>query len=414
MTKKTLLGRGAVGAVLALMAGAAQAQETTTTWSGAPRFQNESLTFKVRGRVFLDYVHQSVDGGATGPIGVGDFDASNSRVRTARLGVEGTWNANWAYKAEVSLASGGGQNAQWEDLILEYKPDDFSSIMIGNFKTVGLENITSSRYITFMERGAFADVFDIGRVLNVAYRRNGQNWTAIAAVQGDSINDPDIGVGQETLGVNGRLTYAPIDAENTKLHLGVWARRRDSGDDSAFTYQTRNNTNFGARYTSSGGVGQTDTTIGLEGALVHKRVSLQAEWGNASVERRTGAPDGDVQAGYAFVSWFPTGESRRYEANKGEFNRVKILNPVTVGGIGAVELALRYDFADVEDLRAPGAAAGVMPQAGTYQAVTAGANWYPFPYARFMANYTMAENDAPVAAFDADVQTFQVRAQFDF
>ena len=59
------------------------------------------------------------------------LDSQLTRLRTARLGVEGTWNANWAYKAEASF--GAGNSVQWEDLILEYKPGDFSSIMLGAF-----------------------------------------------------------------------------------------------------------------------------------------------------------------------------------------------------------------------------------------------------------------------------------------
>ena len=54
--KLALTSGAALGAVLAitLSAGTAQAQDTTTTWKGAPQFQNDTLTFKVRGRVYMD------------------------------------------------------------------------------------------------------------------------------------------------------------------------------------------------------------------------------------------------------------------------------------------------------------------------------------------------------------------------
>jgi phosphate-selective porin OprO/OprP len=91
----------------------------------------------------------------------------------------------------------------------------------------------------------------------------------------------------------------------------------------------------------------------------------------------------------------------------GEFGRVSIREPLTRGGMGAVELAVRYDAADLTEF------AGVAT-AGEYSAVTVGATWYPFPYVRFMANYTDSKNEAQVAASDVDVQTLQVRAQFDF
>jgi phosphate-selective porin OprO/OprP len=43
-----------------------------------------------------------------------------------------------------------------------------------------------------------------------------------------------------------------------------------------------------------------------------------------------------------------------------------------------------------------------------------GANWYPHPYVRFMANYTKSENDNKAIGADVDVDTLQFRAQFDF
>lgn len=405
-TKTTLVCGSALGALMALaLASGAQAQETTTAWKGAPQFQNDSLTFKVRGRVYMDLVSQEVDR-ETGA----DFSSQVSRVRTARLGVEGTWNSNWAYKAEASLSSGGG-TTQWEDLILEYKPNDTTSIMVGNFKTVSLENISSSRYITFMERGAFNDVIDAGRVMNVMAKVNGENWTAQAAISGDSLNSADPTVvgtagGSEQISINARATWAPINNDTQTLHLGIWGRQRDRGDQGGFTYQVRNNSNYGSRYVTTGAIGDSDTMIGLEGLYIHGPFSVQAEYANIDISRLTGV-DQSGKSYYVSASWFVTGEKRNMEVKKGELGRTKILNPVTAAGWGALELAARYDNTDLTDI------SGVTT-AGEYSAWTLGANWYPFPYVRFMANYTKAQNDNPAVGGDVDVDTVQFRAQFDF
>jgi phosphate-selective porin OprO/OprP len=85
---------------------------------------------------------------------------------------------------------------------------------------------------------------------------------------------------------------------------------------------------------------------------------------------------------------------------------------VTEGGPGGVELALRYDYADLSDAHVPGVAATA--PAGEYTGVTLGVNWYPITYVRFMANYTRGDNDNPGSASDAKTDTFQMRAQFDF
>ncbi|WP_340646059.1 porin [Phenylobacterium sp.] len=404
MTFKTSLCAGAALSVAMLAAGAASAQDTSTAWKGAPQWTNDTLTFKVRGRVYEDFVSQSVDR-QTGA----DFDANVTRLRTARLGVEGTWNANWAYKAEAAISSGGG-STQWEDLILEYKPTDNISILAGNFKTVALENISSSRYITFMERGPFNDVLDVGRVMNVQVKANGQNWTAAVAVSGDSLNaaDPTATAtgGSETLGVNGRATFTPINEDTQKLHLGAWARYRDRQDQANFNYQARNNTNYGARYISTGAVGVSDRMVGVEGLYIHGPFSIQAEYARADVDRLAGLSS-DFRTYYVAGSFFVTGDMRNLDVKKGELGRTKILNPVTSGGYGALELAVRYDNVDLTNFKIPATA-------GEYTAWTVGANWYPHPYVRFMANYSKSKNDNVAVGADVDVDTLQFRAQFDF
>lgn len=408
MQKTTLLGAACVGVLTLAMGATAQAQDTTTSWKGAPQFQNDSLTFKVRGRVYMDVVSQQVDR-AVGD----DFESQVSRVRTARLGVEGAWNQNWGYKAEASIASGGG-TTQWEDLILEYKPNDNTSLMVGNFKTLSFENVSSSRYTTFMERGAFNDVIDAGRVMHAAVKLNGENWTFTGALSGDSINSPDPTVtgtagGSEQSAVNARATWVPVNGDTTKLHLGIWGRKRDRNDATAFNYQVRNNSNYGSRYVSSGALGDADTMIGLEGLFIAGPISVQGEYADIDIDRTAGN-GGSANAYYAAVSWFPTGEMRNLDVKKGELGRTKILNPVTAGGFGAVELALRYDSVDLTDTSPTPVAT-----AGEYTAWTAGANWYPFPYVRFMLNYTKAQNEnIGVTTNDVDVDTLQARFQFDF
>lgn len=405
MRHHTLTAAAALAAAIALAAGAAQAQDTapvtTITWKGAPQFQWGEFTFKPRGRVFFDYVSQDVDR-AVGT----DFSASESRLRTARVGVQGTFTSQWAYVAEVSIGNG---DATWDDLALTWSPTDHTEIKIGNYKSLSLENMTSSRYTTFMERGPFNDLIDAGRVMTLSARTGGDNWSIAGGVHGDSINDASV-TGDEQTGLFVRGHIAPVVSDDVNVHLGAWARVRDRKDDSPYRYRVRNNTNYGDRYTDAGssplGAGDGDTTIGLEAAGVWRSVSLQGEWTSVNADL-TGGGEAEAQGYYVMASFFPTGEQRNYDAGDGEFGRVKIRRSVTEGGPGAVELGVRYDNVDLTDF------AGVTT-AGQYTAVTVGATWYPFPYVRFMANYTDANNDAQVAAADVDVKTLQFRGQFDF
>jgi phosphate-selective porin OprO/OprP len=400
----SLLAGAALAVLVSLTAGSALAQDArpAPAWSGAPEYKWGDFTLKFRGRVFADYVEQDVDR-AVGA----DFTASEDRFRTARIGVQGSFGDQWTYVAEANFIDG---ESNWEDLYVQYSPRDHTAFTVGNFKSLSLENVTSGRFTTFMERGPFNDLIDAGRVMTLAARTGGDNWSVTGGVHGDSVTEGAPGDGDEQRGVLARAHFAPVVSGDTKIHLGVWARDRDRRDDTAFRYRVRNNTNFGDRYTDAGssslGAGDGDTAIGLEAAAVWRSFSVQGEWATIDADL-TGGGSARASGYYVFASVFPTGERRNYKPADGKFDRVGIREPLNRGGMGAVELAVRYDAADLTGF------AGVA-RAGEYSAVTVGATWYPLSHVRFMANYTDAENKAQVAAPDVDVQTLQFRAQFDF
>lgn len=412
-------------AALVMGAGAAQAQETATAWKGAPQFTNDSSTFKVRGRILVDAVMQDIDREGAGI----DYSTRNIRGRQVFLGVEGSLNNYFYYKAEGGAVNGGAWG--WDDVVIEFKPNDPTSIMVGNIKVAGLENLTSTRFTTFMDRGPYGDFGVDSYLLGGVVKYAGLNYSIAAGVQGASLNSTDIttataGNGddvQERLTYTVRGHYAPIDSDTTKLHLGASLRYRDGGSE-LFGYSARPNTAVSTvTPLNTGNVADADTTWAAEFAVVHNSWSAQAEYSDIKFERFCAStltapqctalgPDGDLKVGYAFVSWWPTGDMRNYDAKKGEFGRPKILNPITAGGWGGVELAVRYDFADMSEAR--NVAAGSPADAGEYTAWTLGANYYPHPYVRLMANYTKGEVDHFTAGRDFDVDTLQFRAQLDF
>ncbi|WP_421933215.1 OprO/OprP family phosphate-selective porin [Phenylobacterium sp.] len=423
MTFKTSLCAGMALSVAMLAAGAASAQDTTTAWKGAPQWTNDDVQFKVRGRLLIDYVYQDVKRDAP----LADYKTSNVRGRQAFLGIEGKLNNYIAYKAEGGAVNGGAWS--WDDVVLEYKPNEMTSVMVGAIKAAGLENLTSTRFTTFMDRGPYGDMGPDSYLLSLVTKVNGYNWTATGAVQGNSLNSADVNNtatanpgSKERVGFTGRVSYAPILTDFDKLHVAVYGRYRNHGDESAFNYAARPNTNYGdsGRYIATGAIGDIDKTVGVEAAYIHNNFSIQGEYSDIKVTRlQTVQPGGnpDVKVGYAFISFWPTGEQRNYDATKGEFGRPKILNPITGGGMGGVELALRYDYADLTDAYSSAATTAgrtLSQDAGKYKAWTLGANYYPTGYARLQANYTRSKIDNPGAGRDVDVDTFQMRAQLDF
>ncbi|KRA60081.1 porin [Caulobacter sp. Root655] len=401
-------------------------------WENSPRFTDASgATFKLRGRMSLDAVDSTTERD-----GLADYHARQFKARQLFLGVEGQ-TGRWAYRLEGGAVSGGAWG--WDDAIIEYKLSNQTSLLAGNQKAASLEGLTSFKSITFMERGAYGDLIDAGYTLALEAVRTGSNWSLWAALQGDSINkteatggyDPNQAV--ERMGATVRATWSPKLSSDDRLHLGAWARRRDRGGETGFTYSAAANTAFrpqtssGATLLSTGAVGDGDTTLALEGAWVHRALSLQAEAAQIRVDRiatslspTLGGSNFDIVTAYAAASWFPTGETRPYNPN-GSFGRIKVLHPLDKGGLGAVELAARYDYADLSDMAANTAVAPSLQTslatAGIYRGVTVGANWYPYSYVRLTGNLTRAKIDNRNIAgtqLDADVTVAQARLQVEF
>lgn len=425
---------GASAPILTLPTTAATAKPSPepVRWENSPRFNSASgATFKLRGRLLMDAVDLKTDRD-----GLADYHARQLKARQLFLGVEGQ-NGRWAYRLEGGAVSGGAWS--WDDAIIEYKIDKTASVLVGNQKAASLEGLTSFKSITFMERGAYGDLIDAGYALALQGVKTGPNWSLWAAVQGDNINRSDATGGYdpnqavERLGATVRATWSPKLPGNDKLHLGGWLRRRDRGGETGFTYTAGANTAYraqtasGASLLTTGAVGDGDTTLGLEAAWVHRSLSLQGEAARIKVDRiattaspTLGGQDFDIVTAYAAASWFPTGETRPYNVN-GSFGRIKVAHPLDDGGFGALELALRYDYADLTDMAANTAVAATsqtsLTTAGTYNAVTVGANWYPYSYVRLTGNLTRAKIDnrrIGAVESDADVTVAQARLQVEF
>ena len=384
----------------------------TVAWDGAPRISGSGNSFKIRGRLLLDATRQNLDRPGT----LNDVAVAQVRGRQAFIGVEGNIGPNWFYKLEGGAVNGGA--VAWDDAYIEYRHDARNSVIIGNQKFVGLENLTSTRFTSFMDRGPMDSLIDATYHLGVYYWHVGSNYSVNAGVTGHTLNNPDVVTGpgssgqHERLTASARATVAPINDDHTTVHLGAWTRYRKRGDDGAFTYTAGYNSPLRvASPVTTGGVGDHDLSLGLEGAWLHDSLSLQGEFASTAVDRGAAAPNFDLRAGYAFLSWFPTGEKRNY-ALRGEFGRTRVLHPLSGEGWGALELLARYDFADFTAADSP---AGVrLPNAGVYNAVTLGANWYPIGYVRFMANYTRGKYDNVGVLNDTDVDLFQLRGQIDW
>ncbi|MEO0995949.1 MAG: OprO/OprP family phosphate-selective porin [Pseudomonadota bacterium] len=342
------------------------------------------VTAEVGGRIHLDATLYDEDVTELG---------SGSEFRRLRFYIAGDLAPDWTYKFQVEV-SGGDTDAQ--DAYARYSGFDFGTVTLGNLKVpFSLEELMSSRYITFIERAsinAFAPSRRIGA--HVSAVRGDFTWAA--SVYGDEPSERDT---DEGLGAAARVTYSPPVGANGRLHLGaaVLAEEPVSTDAASDTVRFRARPEShvtNVRLIDTGTIGDVSVTAkyGLEAAALFGSLSLQAEY----IGTRTDAAlaDVDFDGYYAYASWLTGGHTRAYR--DGVFKRTKAEN--------AWEFGLRYSHMSLDDGPING---------GEQDVITLAANYYVNPYLRFMANYSMVDVSGGIAG-DEDPSSLTFRVSFDF
>ncbi len=405
MTKKVLAT--AALAALATAAGAATAHAQsapshTTSWTGTVgEDRYGDARFKMRGRFQWDVSSQEWDNSSD--------DGFRSYARRAFLGVQGRLSEHWRYKVDFVLTPSAGEIAV-DDAFLEYVGDNWSIVLGEANVTSPLEDRISSLDIPFIERSSIINSFGYGRLAGISFLTGGANWSASAAVQGESLNSADDFNTDETTAISGRFTFAPIFSTTpegtTLVHLGVHARARDTGDNGDFNYRPRPFNGRGDRWIATSAIGDSDMTYGVEAAVQFGAFGAQAEYMRLDGET-SGGVDFDADGYYVDLYWSLTGESRNYRGNQGSFSAIAPRNPVTQeGGWGHWMLSGRYDSIDLSD-PAFGATRGEQT------AWAIGLDWVPLDHVRFKLNYADTDMDRTAGA-DTSAEIITLRTQFDF
>jgi len=375
----------------------------TIAWKGAPEITGKGgWSFKPRGRLQYDA------GTISAPEIDGKEDGFGNEARRVRLGVEGDIPGGFGYKFEADFA---GNEVEIADAMLTYA-DGGLKVAIGqqnNFQS--MEELTSSRFTSFMERAAFTDAFGFERRLGLSAVVHKGDVLVQGGVFSDNMSNLASvnNLPNQQWGADGRVVFMP-KLGNTQLHLGASAHYTDLDEHNvSVRYRQRPFVHFTSnRYIDTHSISATsETGYGLEAAAIHGPLHFAGEafWQSAS---RPGLADPTFFGGYAEVGYFLTGgDSRGYKG--GVFDRVKPKNPVDKGGVGAIQLNLRYDRLDLTD-------AGVI--GGTQDGYAVSLIWTPTNYTRFMVNYGRMEYSDAIATTSGDtsygVDAFGARAQIDF
>lgn len=359
--------------------------------------KSDGWSFKPRGRLMFDA------GFTRAPDSTDADDGFGNEVRRARLGASGDIPGGFGYKFEIDFA---GNEVEVADAFLSYG-DGPVDIVIGhhnNFQS--LEELTSSLHTTFIERAAFTDAFGFQRRLGASISYANGSILAQGGVFTDNFDETS----SKNRGADARLVFMP-DVGDMQLHMGASMHYNDIDDpDATVRYRQRPLVHFTSeRFVNTGNLdADSEFGYGLEAAMISGRVHAAAEGFWQEVDRPGSLPDPTFFGGYAEAGFFLTNDTRGYKA--GKFDRTKPSNPVGEGGLGSLQLNLRYDYLDLNDANVVG---------GMQNGYLASLVWKPTAYTLIAVNYGHLEyEDAviPLATGDTSygVDAFGVRAQVDF
>ena len=388
MFEKVLAGAGRLAAlalVALLAASPVLAEEEKKEawkfkWGNGFKLDSPGKAFKLKfgGRIQADWSLPSVDSALESVVGTVD---DGTEVRRARLFFSGTIYENVEFKAQYDFAGG---ETETKDVWIGLKNLPFGKIRVGHFKEpFSLEEITSSKYITFLER-SLNNVFAPGRNVGIMFHDNPSDRFTWAV--GYFRESDDFGISDgDNANITDRLTFLPVYEDKGKklVHLGLSASRKDV---DSLRYRQRPEAHISPRFVNTGTfTADSVTLLGLEAATVQGPFWAAAEYTQADVDASSvGDPSFDsfyLQAGY-----FLTGESRAYKTSAGAFNRNKPKNNFVGNGNGggAWEIAARYSTLNLTDAGIAG---------GEIDNISAALNWYLNPATRVMLDYVMSDVD---------------------
>jgi len=373
-------------------------QLKTQAKKGSIAFASEDGNFKFGfgGRVYMDaaaYFDDETDLG------------SGSEIRDIRLLMKATLWKKWDAKINVGFADGA---VSLKDVFLVYKINKNSFVRAGHFlEPFGIEQTESSKTTKFMHAASTVEAFRPGRNLGVSYATWGKKYFWEAGLFGSDTNNKT--AGDEGYGLTSRFAFAPVQTDGGLFHIGISGIYRTS--DPAFNidgdkitksirYRSRAATHIERRRFIDAKVGAAENQVklGFEMIAASGPVSLQGEYIDASVSRKSGNEDYHSKGWYAQFGWLVKGGDYKYKMKS-----ARLAKP----GPGSVELLARYNETDLNDTDA-------LIMGGKQKDFTLGCTWYVNHNILMKFNYTNVDLDEYALNGEENFNMIQTRVQFSF
>lgn len=378
--------------------------------SNAPTFHLEQLKMSATLTALFE-----VDGAAYQTTGNMDL-ANDIQLRRARFKAQGDCILIFpvSYKIELGyIPHKFNLNEAW--LSSEHL-DYIGYLKFGVYgPPMGLDMITSSRDLTFMEPAtvlqALAPANEAGIQIGQPVLDRRATWAL--GIFGGGLMSTEYGNASSDYGnLIGRLTYLPIEhnnpnnpAENQYLHAGLSANIQYSAS-GVVRYRSRPESYLAEHVIDTGNIDSSASgALGAELAYVKGPFSLQGEFLDSLVRENNG--DGlNFYGFYALASWYLTGESRPYDRDAGAFKRLVPRHNFDFGrggAWGAFEVAARFSYTDLT--------AGDV-NGGKINLLMGELNWYLHSHVRWMFN--AGGGHVAGGPKDGNLVLFQTRIGVDF
>lgn len=372
-------------------------------WSNGFKLESSDGQFKLKfgGRIQADYQFVSFNAveGLQDALELHD----GFEFRRARLFFEGTIYERVFFKAQYDFAGG---DADFKDVFVGLDFDGWRLLFGHNKEAFSLGELTSSKYIAFLERASATTTFAPSRNSGInALGRVGDRFNWGLGVFYDS-DDFGVSTDEDDKNITGRVVYRPYyeDAGKRLFHVGVGATRKDRAE--TIRFRARPEAHQSNRFLDTGDF-EADSALvyNLELAGVYNRLWVQGEYYNAGVSSQE-FDDPTFDGWYLQTGYFITDDHRRYKTKSGSFDRQKpASNWGRSGGSGAWEVVARWATTDLNDGGVRGREA---------DSLSVGVNWYPNPATRMMFNYIRSEGRDGDGVDVGTADIFLLRWQVDF
>ena len=360
--------------------------------------RNNILVFESKSKKYKLWMDNrvQVDGATFFGMNHSDYNpiGNGVSIRRARLAIKAQVTPDWYGEVDMDMADGV---FELKDAIIEYDGLENFAFKVGNFKEdFSMEQTTTSRYLTFMERPMVCKALVPSRHIGIQgeylrdHFRASLGWffqEVAGSEEVTNVQDNNKDYGRNTgYSLTGKMGYMPYSADRHHgLYFGGKASYRTPktsdapADFGGARFSTRNSTSINRKkYLDTNVIPNVDHIwlYGLEGAGYWGPARFQTEW----IRNHVSATNS-----YNFGGWYLhatcllLGGQQRFNVAEGEFTQ-----PDTGRKWGDIELALRYDYLDLNDGNVFG---------GSGQNFTAGLNFYIGKNFKFVLNYQYSKND---------------------